>query len=54
MPLTLNKNLGLTLLGVWLVLTGLVGLLGLAFAGLGIILGIIALAAGAVILLAKS
>lgn len=53
MALVLNKNLGMMLLGVWLVLTGLVGLFALTFAGLGVILGILALAAGILILIGK-
>ena len=53
MTLTLNKNLGMMLLGIWLVLHGLVSLFSLGFAGLPVILGILALAAGALILLGK-
>ena len=53
MALTLNKNLGMMLLGIWLVLQGLVGLFSLGFQGLGVISGILALAAGALILLGK-
>jgi hypothetical protein len=53
MALSLNRNLGMMLLGIWLVLHGLVALFSLTFAGLGIILGILALAAGALILLGK-
>jgi hypothetical protein len=44
------KNLGMILLGVWLALNGLVQLLGLGFAGLGVVMGLLALAAGALIL----
>jgi hypothetical protein len=53
MAIGLNKNLGFMLLGVWLVLNGLVGLFSLAFAGLGVILSVLALAAGALILVGK-
>jgi hypothetical protein len=53
MPLTLNKNVGMLLLGTYLVLQGLVALFSLAFAGIGVILGILALAAGALILLGR-
>ena len=53
MALVLNKNLGMMLLGIWLVVNGLVMLLGLGFAGLGVILGILALVAGALILVGK-
>ena len=53
MPVTLNKNLGMMLLGIWLVLTGLVSVFHLGFEGIGVILGILALAAGALILIGK-
>jgi hypothetical protein len=46
----LTRNLGMLLLGIWLVLTGLAHLLSLSFAGLGTLMGILALAAGAAIL----
>lgn len=45
------ENLGMILLAVWLILTGLIALLGLTFDGLGIIMGLIALFAGILILL---
>jgi hypothetical protein len=45
------ESLGFILLAVWLILEGLVQLLGLTFNGLGAIMGIIALAAGLLILL---
>ena len=48
------KNLGNLLLGVWLVLTGLVQLLGLGFAGLSVVMGVLALGAGALILMAAT
>jgi hypothetical protein len=46
----LTKNLGMLLLGIWLIITGLVPLLDLHFSGLGTLMGILALAAGALIL----
>lgn len=48
--MVLNRNLGMLLLGIWLVLTGLIPLLGLSVAGLGTLMAILALAAGALIL----
>ncbi|HET6837211.1 MAG TPA: hypothetical protein VFH24_04150 [Gemmatimonadales bacterium] len=45
----LTKNLGMLLLGIWLILTGLVPLLSLHFSGLGTLMAILALAAGALI-----
>ena len=47
------KNLGLSLLGIWLILTGLAPLLHLNFSGLGMLMEILALAAGALILLGR-
>jgi hypothetical protein len=49
----LPKNLGLLLLGVWLILMGLVPLLNLSFQGLGTIMNILAIAAGVVILMGR-
>jgi hypothetical protein len=46
----LTKSLGMLLLGIWLVLTGLIPLLALSFSGLGTLMAVIALAAGALIL----
>jgi hypothetical protein len=46
------NNLGLILLGIWLILTGLIPLLGLFFTGLSTIMAILAIAAGIFILLA--
>jgi hypothetical protein len=49
----INRNLGMLLLAIWLILEGLVSLLGLSFAGIGLLLGILALAAGVAILLGR-
>jgi hypothetical protein len=45
-----TRSIGMTLLSVWLILSGLIGLLGLAFQGLPMLMGILALAAGVLIL----
>jgi len=45
------KNLGMILLAIWLILEGLISLLGLSFAGIGAIMGLLAIAAGILILL---
>ncbi len=45
------ENLGTILLAIWLILEGLILLLGLTFQGMNIIMGILALAAGILILL---
>lgn len=44
-------SIGLVLLAVWLVLTGLITLFGLSFDGIGVIMGILALAAGIFLLI---
>jgi hypothetical protein len=52
--MTAPRNLGQILLGIWLVLTGLVQLLGIGFAGLGVLMGLLALIAGALILMSAT
>jgi hypothetical protein len=47
------KNLGTVLLGVWLILNGLVGVLSLSFAGLGTLMGLLALVAGILIVMGR-
>ena len=49
----LTRNLGMLLLGIWLILYGLIGLLGLSFSGLPVIMAILAIAAGVLILLGR-
>ncbi len=46
------KKLGNTLLGAWLILTGLIGLANLTFKGSSIVLAIIAIVAGVLLVLA--
>lgn len=48
-----TRSLGMLLLGVWLILTGLIPLLNLGASGLGHLMAILAIAAGALILLGK-
>ncbi len=45
------RNVGMFLLAVWLILTGLVPLLNLNFSGLGTVKAILAIAAGVLILI---
>jgi hypothetical protein len=45
-----TKNIGMLLLGIWLIATGLIPLLNLSFSGLGTIMAILAIAAGALII----
>jgi hypothetical protein len=49
----LTKNLGLLFLSIWLIVTGLIVLFSLHFEGIPIIMGILAIAAGVLILLGK-
>jgi hypothetical protein len=49
----LPKNLGMLLLSIWLILTGLIELLHFSFAGLPIVMAILAIAAGVILLLRK-
>jgi len=46
----LTRNLGMLLLGIWLLLTGLIPLLDLGLSGLSTLMAILAVAAGALIL----
>ena len=45
----LTRNLGMLLLAIWLILTGLIPLLNLGFSGLHLIMAILAIAAGVLI-----
>ncbi len=47
-----TKNIGFLLLAIWLILTGLVALIP-ALSGLGVVLAILAIAAGVFILLGR-
>jgi hypothetical protein len=49
----LPKNLGMFLLCIWLILTGLIPLLNLSFLGLGTLMAILAIAAGVLILMGR-
>ena len=53
MKLSLTRNLGMLLLGIWLILTGLIGVAGLSIAGLGTLLSLLALIAGILILVGR-
>ena len=48
-----TKNIGMLLLSIWLILYGLIELFSLSFSGLGIIMGILAIAAGVFILIGR-
>jgi hypothetical protein len=49
----LPGNLGMILLGVWLVLTGLVALFSFSFPAMPMVMAILALAAGILILIGR-
>ncbi len=49
----LTKNLGMLLLGIWLIATGLIPLLNISFSGLGTVMAILAIAAGVLILVGR-
>jgi len=48
-----TKNIGMLLLSIWLILYGLIALFSLSFNGFGIIMGLLAIAAGIFILLGR-
>ena len=45
----MKRNIGLMLLAVWLILTGIVPLLNFSFTGLGAVMAVLAIAAGVLI-----
>jgi hypothetical protein len=47
------KNMGMLLVGIWLILTGLIPLLHLSFSALGTVMAVLAIAAGALLLLGR-
>ena len=49
----LNKKLGIILLSIWLILTGLIDLLHFNFSGMSTLMAVLAIAAGAVLLLTR-
>lgn len=49
----LTSNIGMLLLAVWLILTGLIPLLNLSFSGLGTVMAILAIAAGILIVVGR-
>ncbi len=53
MAVQVTRSVGMLLLAIWLILTGLFSLFSLSFVGLSEILGILALAAGVLILLGR-
>jgi hypothetical protein len=48
-----TRNIGFVLLAIWLILYGLIALFSLSFSGLGVVMGLLAIAAGIFILLGR-
>lgn len=53
LSIKLPKNLGTLLTGIWLIVTGLIPLLDLGFSGLGTLMALLAIAAGALIIMGR-
>jgi hypothetical protein len=53
MAIGLTRNLGMLLLAIWLILGGLMPLLNLSFSGAGTAMAILAVIAGALILIGR-
>jgi hypothetical protein len=49
----MTSNIGMLLLGVWLILSGLIPLLSISFSGLGMVMAILAIAAGILIVVGR-
>jgi hypothetical protein len=49
----MTSNIGMLLLAVWLILTGLIPLLNFSFSGLGTVMAILAIAAGILIAIGR-
>jgi hypothetical protein len=53
MAIRMTRNLGMLLLAIWLILTGLMPLLNLSFQGVGTIMAILAIASGVMLLIGR-
>jgi hypothetical protein len=51
--MTLTRNVGMLLLGIWLILTGLLQIASISIPGIGILLALLAIVAGILILLGR-
>jgi hypothetical protein len=49
----MKKNLGLLLLGIWLLFHGLIQVVNLSFSGLGTAMAVVAIVAGALIIVGR-
>ncbi len=48
-----TRNIGMLLLAIWLILTGLIPLLNFSFSGLGTLMAALAIAAGILIIIGR-
>ncbi len=53
MAFRLTRNLGMLLLAIWLILTGLMPLLNLSFQGVGTVMAVLAIASGVLLLIGR-
>ena len=53
MAIRLTRNLGMLLLAIWLILTGLMPLLNLSFQGVGTVMAVLAIASGVLLLIGR-
>jgi hypothetical protein len=53
MAIRVTRNLGMLLLAIWLILTGLMPLLNLSFQGVGTIMAMLAIASGVLLLIGR-
>jgi len=51
--MVLTRNVGMLLLGIWLILTGLLQIASISIAGIGIIMALLAIIAGILILMGR-
>ena len=51
--MNLTKNLGMLLLGIWLIVTGLLQVVSISIPAIGILLALLAIAAGVLILVGR-
>ena len=49
----LTQNVGMLLLGIWLILTGLLQIVSISIPGIGILLALLAIVAGILILIGR-
>jgi hypothetical protein len=51
--MVLTRNMGMLLLGIWLILTGLLQIASISIPGIGIIMALLAIIAGILILMGR-